>query len=355
MERILAILIIFCILLSFDTDVKKRSLGAFSSSESFGNFFWRDEALVPIKKETPILKIRKVSLLNENEIKYYRRNTWDPSKTLEQNRRKLTEDFMKTCVDAVEDFSSGPRGVCLKIKGQFSGIFLSKSAQIERFDESEISNMIYLTTASPSFCRLIRALLTKYKTMPHRPQRALFLFTKGEANHSSYDGLRYVLNVRKMDHTILSALDCSKRKMLFGEIVFHEMLHWYHRVSDPVGYEKRGKSTDCICRRFQDRRDYFAFGNEGEAAVKYFSNDEEYYTMYGLKEEDGDLILDDLCEATYTYEQHQYVRGSHVWFGRRFPEERNFIVNFRDSSLLKFFQNNPPPEFGRGEFGCSDL
>jgi hypothetical protein len=309
-----------------------------------------DEALVPIDENAPVLNIRNGLFLSEKEEEYYRKNTWDSSKTLEQNKKMVVDDFMKTCVDEVEDLLSTPKGVFLKIKSQFHSIFLTAAQQVERLDKDEVSKIIYLMTESPSFARLIRALLTKYKASTYRPQKALFLFSKGEANHSSYDGLRYVLNIRTSDHAILSALDCSKRKMLFGEIVFHEMLHWYHRVSDTPACEIRGKSMNCILRRL------YALGLSNPRSVaKYFSNDEEYYTMYGLKEENGELVLDVLCEATYTYEQRRYIRASHLSFNGRFSVERNFIFNGRDIPLLSFFQNNPLPEYGKGEFKCSDL
>ncbi|MDR0968376.1 MAG: hypothetical protein LBL99_01930 [Holosporaceae bacterium] len=330
MKRVIAIVLIFCFALYFAPDAEKKRESLPFVEEKY------DEVLVPIPKNVPALKIKNGLLLNERETEYYLNETWDSSKTLEQNRRALTDEFMKTCIDAVEDFFHGHKGLCLKIKGQFSGVVLTGAAQIVKLDERELTNIIYLMTDSPTFCRLIRALLTKYKTAPHRPQRALFLFTKGEANHSSYDGLRYVLNVRKSDRVVLSALDCSKHKMSFGEIVFHEMLHWYHRVSDPIAYEKRGKSTSCIRRRAYLANNFYC----SEEIAKYLTNDEEYYTIYGLREENGELVLDVLCEAVYTYEQDRYIRASHAYFGGRFKAERDFILRNRDVSLLRFFEEN---------------
>ncbi|MDR3186839.1 MAG: hypothetical protein LBT63_00170 [Holosporaceae bacterium] len=298
------------------------------------------------------LQIMEASLLNEKEMEYYRKNTWDPSKTLEQNRRALTEMLMKTCIDRVENFLSAENGVVLKVASQSHGILL-ESAKIEEFRQYDLTQVIYLMTNSPSFCRLARSLVAKYKTMPYRPQKAIFLFTKGEANHSSYSAVHYVLNLRTSDHFILSALDCRRHKMLFGATVFHEMLHWYHKVSDPIAYTKRTESTNCIRERFRQYKPYFS-SEQQDRVAKYFSNDEEYYTMYGLREEDGEMVLDVLCEAMYTCEQYNYVRGSHVTFRRHFPDERDFIMSARDSSLLRFFQNNASAEFGEDEFKCRE-
>ena len=200
----------------------------------------------------------------------------------------------------------------------------------------------------------MRALLAKYKTMFYRPQRAVFLFTKGDANHSSYSVLHHVVNVRMINHVVLSALDCTKHKLLFGETVFHEMLHWYHKVSDNLASERRCKTTSCISKRLRDCKYYNFLKKYGDHVASCFSNDEEYYTIYGIKEENGELVFDPLCEATYTFEQCGYIRGSHTIF-KRLSDERNFIVNSRDSSLLKFIKNNPLPKFGDDEFKCVNL
>jgi hypothetical protein len=323
--------------------------------KTYNNETYDNERMVaPIDESTPTLEIKQFSLLNEKEIEFYRKNTWNPLKTLKQNIKILIDDFMKTCVDHIDDILPVENGVILKIGGQSSPILLA-SAQIEELKQCNLVLIFNLMAESPLFCKLIRVLLTKYKMLPRKPQKAVFLLTKTEACHSSYNTVHHVLNLKTIDQEILSALDCTKHKMLFGSTVFHEMLHWCHKISDPADSGMRCKSTNCICRRLRD----YLFNNFSNRyfnkIVEYFSNDEEYYTMYGLKEENGELVLDTLCEAAYTYEQHRYIRGSHVTFKRHFPDERDFILNARDSSLLRFFQNNPPLEFGKGEFKCSDL
>ncbi|MDR2766437.1 MAG: hypothetical protein LBB63_03180 [Holosporaceae bacterium] len=314
----------------------------------------QDKTPVPLDENIPPLRIRESSLLNEDEMEFYKKNTWNPKKTLEQNRRMLTDNFMKTCVERVVDFLSMDKGVVLQVASQSQGIFL-ESAKIEEFRECDVARVIYLMTDSPLFCRLIRSILTKYKTMTYRPQKAIFLMTKGEANHSTYSALHYVINLRTLDHTILSALDCSEQKIMFGATVFHEMLHWYHNVANFEDCRRRQKSDDCIRHRLSS----IGYGGFSPAYVdkiaRYFTNDEEYYAMYGLKKENGELLLDILCEAAYSNERYGYIRGSHAVFRRHFPDERNFLLNSRDSSLLKFFQIAPIPEFGKGDFKCSDL
>lgn len=307
------------------------------------------EIAVPIGDHVLPLKIKEASFLNKEEMEYYHKNTWNPLKTLEQNRRALVDKFMKTCVDCVEYFLAMSDGVVLKISSHAGGIHL-KSAKIENFRQYDISQIIYLMTDSPLFCRLVRSLITKYKISRYIPSKAVFLLTHGEASHVSYTGLEHVINLRIMNQKILSALDCKKYKMLFGATVFHEMLHWYHQVSDFREYERRGRSMSCILRRLHNYRSNIFLGWRPDEIAKYFSNDEEYYTMYGLREEYGELVLDNLCEANYTYERHGYIRASHLMFRRKFPDERDFIVNYRDSSLLKFFQNNVLPRFGDAEF-----
>ncbi|MDR1334270.1 MAG: hypothetical protein LBJ71_03565 [Holosporaceae bacterium] len=309
---------------------------------------------VPIEAHVRPLQIRQFSSLDQKELEYYYKNTWNSNKTLEQNKKELVDAFMKTCVEPIEDFLPVDKGIVLKLGGQ-AGAILLQSAQVDEVRPPELRHIFHLLTDSPTFCRLLRALVTKYKTMFYRPQKAVFLFTKGEASHASYSAVHYVINLRTMDQTILSALDCTKHKLLFGGTIFHEMLHWYHKASDSPAYEYRGKSMNCIRRRLQEYQYYDFLGQYREQIAKYFSNDEEYYTMYGLKEEDGDLVLDTLCEATYTFEQYGYIRGSHAAFQRHYPDEKRFILNTRDAALLKFFQNNPSPQFGKGEFKCSDL
>jgi hypothetical protein len=306
-----------------------------------------DDEVIPLEEWIAPLKIQETSQLSAKETEYYKNNTWDSSKTLEQNRRTLVNDFMKTCINPVEDFLSLDDGVILKLANQLGGIQL-KSAGIEEIKTQDLYEIFYLLTNSPTFCQLMRALLTKYKTMTYRPQRAVLLFTKGEINHSSYTILHHVLNIRTLNQAILSALDCTKHKLLFGGSVFHEMLHWYHKISDLETFEKRSKSTSCICRRLREYNRY------SEHFVRYFSNDEEYYTIFGIKEENGALAWDSLCEAAYTFEQYGYIRGSHVAF-RRLSDERNFIINVRDVALLKFIQDYSSPKFGEGGFKCIDL
>ncbi|MDR2067932.1 MAG: hypothetical protein LBP41_03015 [Holosporaceae bacterium] len=335
----------------------KEALPDLAQPEPMEDFFRNYEEMeenftAPLEEENIYpLRIRTASLLNEKEMEYYKKNTWDPSKTLEQNRKILTETLMKTCIDRVENFLSAENGVILKVASQSHGILL-ESAKIEEFRQYDLAQVIYLMTNSPSFCRLARSLIAKYKTMPYRPQKAIFLFTKGEANHSSYNTVHYVLNLRTGNHFILSALDCKRHKMLFGATVFHEMLHWYHKVADPIAYVKRTESTNCIRERFHQYKTYFFFEQYQDVVAKYFSNDEEYYTMYGLREENGEIVLDILCEAMYTCEQYDYVRCSHATFRRHYPDERDFIINTRDSSLLKFFLDNASTEFGAEEFKC---
>ncbi|MDR0753192.1 MAG: hypothetical protein LBE95_00785 [Holosporaceae bacterium] len=347
---------LFSIVFCWMYDVYRSPLPSSSNvSSSLKNFNGDDidDTPVPLEEWVLPLEIRKTSPLNAKEMEYYQKSTWDPSKTLEQNKKILVDAFMKTCVDPVEDFLPVDKGIILKLASQQSGIML-QSAEIEEVRRQDLVEIFYLMTDSPTFCQLMRAFLAKYRTMPYRPQRALFLITKGEANHSSYSALHYVLNIRTMNHMILSALDCTKHKLLFGGVAFHEMLHWYHKVSDPAASEKRSKSTNCISRRLGDYKSRNFLKIYGNSTVRCFSNDEEYYTIYGLKEEDGELVFDSLCEATYTYEQYGYIRGSHTTF-RRFSDEKNFILGARDSSLLKFVQNTPLPKFGKGEFKCSDL
>ncbi|MDR2781459.1 MAG: hypothetical protein LBB21_03320 [Holosporaceae bacterium] len=313
-----------------------------------------EEPAVPIEEWVKPLKIRQFSSLNGKELEYYHKNTWDENKTLEQNRKELVNLFMKTCIEPIEDFLQVDKGIVLKLGGQ-AGAILLQSAQVDEVRPHELVRIFYLLTDSPTFCKLLRSLITKYKTMFYRPQKAVFLFTKGDASHASYSSVHYVINLRTMDYYILSALDCTKHKLLFGGTMFHEMLHWYHKVSNWSEYEHRGKSMNCIRRRLQEYQTYDFFCQYRDQIAMYFSNDEEYYTMYGLKEEYGEMMLDTLCEATYTYEQYGYIRGSHVAFRRHYPDEKRFILNTRDSKLLKFFQENHLPEFGDGEFKCLDL
>ncbi|MDR1375343.1 MAG: hypothetical protein LBJ45_00820 [Holosporaceae bacterium] len=341
-------------LISNDPSKSQEYLPSPDQSESLDDFFKNYEEMeqnfvAPLDENVYPLQIRKASLLNEKEMEYYKKNTWDPSKTLEQNRRMLTETLMKTCIDRIENFLSAENGVVLKVASQSHGIFL-ESAKIEELRQYDLAQVIYLMTNSPSFCRLARSLIAKYKTMQYRPQKAIFLFTKGAANHSSYSIAHYVLNLKTNDLFILSALDCKRNKMLFGATVFHEMLHWYHMVSDPVTYAERSKSTNCIRERFRQYQSSFFFEQYQDTVAQHLSNDEEYYTMHGLREENGEIVLDVLCEAMYTCEQYDYIRGSHLTFPRHFPEERDFIVNTRDSSLLKFFLDNASAEFGKEEF-----
>ncbi|MDR2724183.1 MAG: hypothetical protein LBB25_03210 [Holosporaceae bacterium] len=312
-----------------------------------------DDEPAPLEEWIPPLKIPEAAFLNTKEEEYYHKSTWDSSKTLEQNRKTLTHTFMNTCIDPVEDFLSTDKGIILKLASQQEGIIL-ESAGIEEIRKQDLVEIFYLMTNSPIFCRLMRALIAKYKTMPYRPQRVVLLFTKGEANLSSYNTLHYVLNIRTMDQSILSALDCTKHKLSFGGTIFHEMLHWYHKISDPIAEGKRHKSTACIARRLRHYKSPYFLKRYGNYAVSCFSNDEEYYTICGIKEENGELVFDTLCEAIYTYEQYGYVRGSHTVF-QKFSDERNFIINARDVSLLKLFQSKYLPQFGNGEFKCSDL
>ncbi|MDR3151370.1 MAG: hypothetical protein LBT67_00770 [Holosporaceae bacterium] len=304
---------------------------------------------VPLGEYVQPLRIKEFSLLNEKELEYYHKHTWDPLKTLEQNRRNLSKSFLKTCVDRVEDAITVDDGIILKLASR-NGAIVLKPASIEFIRDYELNKIIYLMTDSPYFCRLLRALLAKYKTMRYTPQKAVFLITKDEANHTVYNILPHVLNLRILDQTFLSALDCTRHKMQFGATVFHEMLHWYHQLSNPVECERRSKSTSCIRRRFYANQSINTFCWYEDSAIQNFSNDEEYYTMYGLVEDEyGEMAIDTLCEASYAYEQYRYIRGSHRAFNSR-SEERNFIIGARDSSLLKFFQDSAPLKFGEGEF-----
>jgi hypothetical protein len=349
--------VLYCMTLYFDEKLQDPSLPIFSKNTNEAAIFFKsqeiEEPAVPIEEYVHPLQIRLFSSLDAKELEYYYKNTWNSNKTLEQNKRDLVDLFMKTCIEPIEDFLPVDKGVVLKLGGQ-AGAILLQSAQVDEVRPPELVRIFYLLADSPTFCRLLRALVTKYKTMFYRPQKAVFLFTKGEASHASYSTVHYVINLRTMDNTILSALDCTKHKLLFGGTIFHEMLHWYHKVSDSSAYERRANTMNCIIRRLQEYNYYDFPGNRHQIA-KYFSNDEEYYTMYGLKEEDGDLVLDTLCEATYTLEQYGYIRGSHVAFPRHYPDEKKFILNTRDSALLKFFQKNPPPEFGKEEFVCMQV
>ncbi|MDR2268266.1 MAG: hypothetical protein LBD81_02315 [Holosporaceae bacterium] len=304
---------------------------------------------IPLEEYVEPLRIKEFSLLNKKELEYYHKHTWDPFKTLEQNRRALTSSFLKTCVDRVEDVVTVDDGIILKLASRDGPIVL-KPASVEFIRDYELNKIIYLMTDSPYFCRLLRSLLAKYKTMCYTPQKAVFLITKGEASHTIYNILHHVLNLRILDQTFLSALDCTRHKMQFGATVFHEMLHWYHQLSNPAECERRSKSTSCIRRSFYAHQSINAFHWYEDAIIQSFSNDEEYYTMYGLVEDEyGGIAIDTLCEAAYTYEQYGYIRGSHRVFNRR-SEEKNFIVRARNSSLLKFFQDSAPLKFGEGEF-----
>jgi hypothetical protein len=306
-----------------------------------------DEPPVPIDIRVPPLRIRQYSLLSPTEMQHYLKNTWDPSKTLEQNRKSLVKLFMKTCVEPVQDYVHTTKGLVIKIASRRDGIFMD-ATKVEEIWPPELEEIFYLLTDSPLFCRLMRSLITKYQTATYRPQRAVILFTKGEASHATSDILHHVISLKTMNQTVLSALDCTKHKLSFGGTVFHEMLHWYHQIADEAGSKYRSKSTSCIRRRFCAYNPY-GFGQEDEFA-KNFSNDEEYYTILGLVEEYGEVFLDPLCEASYTYEQYQYIRSSHVVFHRHFPNEKNFLLRCRDVQLLRFYQQNPTPEFGKGEF-----
>lgn len=352
------VLILICAILFFINSLfeeEKKSvtvlddLFPIDSRKSDDNLNKPAEIAVPIEDHIPPLKIRKAFWLNEKEMEYYQKNTWNPSKTLEQNRRALVDTFMKTCVDCVEYFLAMNDGVIIKIRSRPQGIRL-QSAKIENFRQYDISRIIYLMTDSPLFCRLARSIITKYKTARYIPSKAVFLLTHGEASHVSYSGLEHVINLKIMNQKILSALDCRKHKMLFGATIFHEMLHWYHQISDSCKFAGRGNSTSCILKRLRASRPGIFFEGHQDEIAKYFSNDEEYYTMYGLQEENGELVLDNLCEANYTYDRYDYIRASHLTFRRKFPDEKDFIVNYRDSSLLKFFQNNVLPRFGDEEF-----
>jgi hypothetical protein len=326
-----------------------------SDEKTYDSFEYDEIDPSPIEDEVVPLEIKEFSSMNKKEKEYYSRNTWDPAKTLEQNRKMLVYDFMKTCVDLVEDFVPTADGVILKLTSKTQGLLI-KSDQVEEVRGRDLEELLYVLTDSPSFCRLLRSFLAKYKTLPYKPQRAIFLFTKGSANHSSCTTLHHILNLRTMDQTVLSAIDCTKHKILFGTTIFHEMLHWYHKVCDNAESEKRGRSKDCIRRRLHEYLPTGIFMKYGEKVAEYFSNDEEYYTIFGLKEHDGELVLDTLCEATYSYEQFQYIRSCHAAFQRHVPDERQFILNFRDSALMKFFiTRSSMLQFGAAEFPCSDL
>ncbi|MDR1362188.1 MAG: hypothetical protein LBJ16_03165 [Holosporaceae bacterium] len=321
--------------------------------QTFQNEIYNDLPPAPLDTRIQPLHIKESSLLNAKELDYYHNHTWDPSKTLEENRKTLTNAFLKTCIDRVDDIISIDNGVVLKLASRHECVVL-RPAEVEFIRDYELRRIIYLLTDSPYFCRLVRNLLAKYKCMSYTPQKAVFLITKGEASHVTYNVLHHVLNLRIVDYTFLSALDCRRYKMQFGAIIFHEMLHWYHRLSDPTECDRRGRSTSCIRRRFYDHKIIDAYGWSEDAAAGNFSNDEEFYTMYGLRENEfGEIVLDILCEAAYTSEQYGYVRGSHVTF-RRSTRERSWITGARDTALLKFFQNTPPPKFGLGDFKVKD-
>jgi hypothetical protein len=349
--------LINCLYYVFDKKIQDAPISKTTNTnlfEAFPKVEEKEEPAVPIEDRVLPLRIRQFSALSREELKFYRENTWDPQKTLEQNKKALVDLFVKTCLQPIEDFLPVKNGTVLKLGGQ-AGAILLQSAEADEVRPPDLIRIFQLLSDSPTFCRLMRSLIAKYKTMFYRPQKAVFLFTKGDASHASYSSVHYVINLRTIDHEILSALDCTKHKLLFGGTIFHEMLHWYHKVSDSPEYERRGKTMNCICRRLQEYRYYDFFGQYRDQIAKYFSNDEEYYTIYGLKEEEGNLVLDTLCEATYTYEQYGYIRGSHVAFPRHYPDEKNFILSTRDEALLKFFTAAPTPEFGKGEFKCSDL
>ncbi|MDR0556126.1 MAG: hypothetical protein LBG20_03960 [Holosporaceae bacterium] len=311
------------------------------------------ECVFPLEAWISPLKIEIFSPLSAKETEYYQKNTWDSSKTLEQNRRALVRNFMKTCIDPVEDFLSADGGVILKLASKVDGWFI-KSANIEEVRKQDLEEIFYLMTDSPLFCQLLRSLLTKYNTLPYRPQRAVLLFTKGTANLTSYSALHHVINVRTLDQTILSAIDCTRHKILFGGTIFHEMLHWLHQICDLKENRTRCMSTSCIQRRLGEYLPFYRETENLKKIAKYFSNDEEYYTMYGLKEHEGSLVWYPLCEASYTLEQYQYVRSCHVSFEGHLSEEHSFLKHFRDSSFLKFLLSYPFPSFGEGDFACLD-
>jgi hypothetical protein len=303
----------------------------------------------PFDERVEPLNLRGFSQLNEKEQEYYRNNTWDPSKSLEQNRRILTSSFLKACVDRVEYVVPSKSGITLKLASNSSAYVLD-AVNAEFITEYELNRIIYLLSDSPRFCRLLRSLLTKYKTMQYTPHKAVFLRTKNDANHTAYSILHHVLNLRDLDQTFLSSIDCMPHKMQLGATIFHEMLHWYHQLSNSAESTRRGKSISCICRHLASRQQLNNYRYNDVAIAKIFSNDEEYYTMYGLVEDEyGNICIDTLCEAIYSYEQYGYVRGSHVVFHSR-SDERNFIIVSRDARLLKFFQNNASPKFGEGDF-----
>ncbi|MBR1734686.1 MAG: hypothetical protein IJ730_04480 [Alphaproteobacteria bacterium] len=222
---------------------------------------------------------------------------------------------------------------------------------------------------------LLLSIMTYYKKNPTTPKIVFYLGNNGGIfSNQIYSGKLCFCIIVPRSGSLEAVYNDNKRGISYinsprSAVVFHELVHLIHKIEHPEMLVKRYVSLNIaallflkedrfgnrtINRRnnsrksflkeniFYIKREYedekwktikkdFCKNNRLLNALKVeFTNDEEFYTIFGFfEDEDGEIKRDILCESAFTSEQFGYVRCGHWGPGNSNNiSDFNMMVNY---------------------------
>lgn len=220
---------------------------------------------------------------------------------------------------------------------------------------------------------LLLSFMTFYKKNPSTPKIVFFLGKSGGVfSGKNYSGLYFGIIV-PLHGPLEPVYNTASGNVGYlyssrSAVTFHELVHLIHKIEDSAMLVRRYVSLDVAARLFaiedasgrqtvrrRQRNRPFLTGNALYIKKEYedeewktikvdfcgnnallkelkaeFTNDEEFYTIFGFfKDKDGQIKRDSFCESTFTSELYGYIRCGH--WGPSSPNDMfsfNIMVNY---------------------------
>lgn len=323
---------------------------------------------------------------SNGEFEYYRDQTWDVKKTLEENQLLIKDGFLNACCK------------CLAKDASLSLLISGETKKFHAFQEEErvmLGAAVWEIVTNPIGCKLMRIMIAKYKVNKMAPD-ILFVFTNSPSSNpcslistTDHDKTKIlIINVSQLSSSYLSLSrsisdTCNmyiQKTSSMGQIVFHELVHSLHNTFYSE-YNKLIKMTSAIQKRFivhqSDRQCYIRTkygvrtvekvvhcedvltGEKSESSPsqifdELYGNDEEFRTITGIMlDKHGNFLIDAINENAFTFCGCGVIRATHT----EVPEYHSFLSNFGDMEMWEFYLRRQMkfPKFGAGQYKCSDL
>jgi hypothetical protein len=340
--------------------------------------------------QIPIVNWERYNPLSlEEELTIYK-GTWNSSQTLEENQKKLVKCFQDECCCFFQEHET----LDLTTDMTYTKIRYKKLDQLEI---EKICSTITNMSTDPMGCKLLRLLLTKYRSGQGFSKLYLvrgteegkglqFRYAAGTIHPSfcimtvsTLENGSSSIFATKRDYIRDNLVSGSKRspcpnsrlvnvELFDGELynygdvnLFSCMLRWYHCIGGvSIGKQFCGnyETVDVITQRYTAIKGQLTLAQQAGLISHFDAENDTYRRLFGImfNKTTGLLMMDPLNESAYL--MSRYCTIGLGLFERKLSDlPLNLEVLFLDPELMSFYldQQYKYPVFGVGQYQCSDM